>query len=275
MAPYTTLQTNSAGVLQPSTNWLRAREAAAALCRRDSGPVFTVGAGLALAVLCVDLRKFPLELAPAEDPLLRSCAVDDDPFRAGGIGTAPGLCVVCTRMDSPGFRAGLVCACDGMRVLGRPRERRLSVPRRGREGTRMQTGQCVARDRATGRATVISTPAGRHLHQSSGARDDSPERVPPPPPVANELDRCGKKQKKHIFDTANGRAEQLQEKPQHGDTSTPLFLDSKITNISELEIAAKREGYWLEHMRPAMLACMLEPLFQFKSFRVEKDYWNP
>jgi hypothetical protein len=160
MAPYTTLQTNSAGVLQPSTNWLRAREAAAALCRRDSGPVFTVGAGLALAVLCVDLRKFPLELAPAEDPLLRSCAVDDDPFRAGGIGTAPGLCVVCTRMDSPGFRAGLVCACDGMRVLGRPRERRLSVPRRGREGTRMQTGQCVARDRATGRATVISTPAG-------------------------------------------------------------------------------------------------------------------
>jgi hypothetical protein len=109
--------------------------------------------------------------------------------------------------------------------------------------------------------------------QTQRAREDSPERVPPPPPVANALDRCGKKQKKRMFDAANGSAEQLQGKPQHDDTSTPLFLDRKITNISELEIAAKREGYWLEHMRSAMLACMLEPLFQFKSFRVEKDYW--
>ena len=118
-----------------------------------------------------------LELAPAEDPLLMSFTVDNDTFLAGGIGTAPGLCVACTRMDSSSVRGlcvhAMACVCGADRasagcVCATARARAAckrgsalretawhGAPARavcviGRARTRMQAGQCAAPGRATG-----------------------------------------------------------------------------------------------------------------------------
>ena len=128
--------------------------------------------------------------------------------------------------------------------------------------------------------------------QFTDASNHTDEFPPPPPPAATDQERaqdaCTGKGKKRM---RLGGEQETREDPL-------MFLDSDFrlpgSILENLELAAqnaasefhaqnaeselaaqkfRREEYWQKHMKPAILACMLEPLFGFRSFRVDKDYW--
>jgi hypothetical protein len=49
------------------------------------------------------------------------------------------------------------------------------------------------------------------------------------------------------------------------------FFTKSPQTLEELELAAKLEVYWMEHLRQSMLDCIIPPLFKFQAFRIQKD----